>query len=90
MTAKYRVTLAGPAIQALEFQLPPKIAEAVRAFIIGPLAENPYRVGKKLRAPLDFAYAARRGEYRILYQIDGDQVLVEVIDIRHRAKAYRA
>jgi mRNA-degrading endonuclease RelE of RelBE toxin-antitoxin system len=25
-----------------------------------------------------------------LYQIDGDQVLVEVIDIRHRAKAYRA
>jgi mRNA interferase RelE/StbE len=90
MSQKYRVTLAGPAIQALEFKLPPKIAEAVWAFIIGPLAENPYRVGKKLRPPLDFAYVARRGEYRILYQIDGDQVLVEVIDIRHRAKAYRA
>jgi mRNA interferase RelE/StbE len=89
MNHKYRVTLAGPAIQALEFQMPPKIAEAVWAFIVGPLSENPYRVGKKLHAPLDFAYAARRGDYRILYQIDGDQVLIEVIDIRHRAKAYR-
>jgi mRNA interferase RelE/StbE len=34
-------------------------------------------------------YSARRGEYRVLYLIDGDRVIVDITSVTHRADAYR-
>ena len=53
------------------------------------LIANPYRVGKQLYPPLDHLYSARRGEYRILYEIDERRRTVIVASIRHRRDAYR-
>jgi mRNA interferase RelE/StbE len=52
-------------------------------------AANPYRVGKPLLQPLAPRYSARRGEYRVLYLIGNDRVIVDITSVTHRADAYR-
>ena len=64
-----------------------QVALAALALISGDLAENPYRVGKALQAPLEGRYSARRGDYRILYRVGGQ--VITILDIRHRRDAYR-
>jgi mRNA interferase RelE/StbE len=85
----YEVVLSPGARRALAEQLPEAVAAACFAFIAGPLAENPRRVGKPLRNELAGTYAARRGEFRVIYDIDDNRIRVEVISIRHRRDAYR-
>ncbi len=58
-------------------------------FIYGPLAANPYRLGKPLVGELAGLRSARRGAYRVIYRIDTAYVVVEVVHIDHRAHAYR-
>ncbi len=53
------------------------------------LAENPHRVGKPLLEPLAPQYSARRGEYRVLYLIEDEQVTIIITSVTHRADAYR-
>lgn len=86
----YDVLLSGSAKRALTHDLPHSVAVACFEFIFGPLAENPYRVGRRLRAPLDPLFAARRGEFRVVYEIRESQVVVEVVTIRHRRDVYRS
>jgi mRNA interferase RelE/StbE len=71
-------------------ELPEKVAAAVFEFIIGPLADNPHRVGKQLKGPLFPLYVARRGEYRVIYRIVSDLVVIEVVSVVHRRDAYRS
>jgi Cytotoxic translational repressor of toxin-antitoxin stability system len=85
----YRIVLAPPARRAFENGLPAAVAAAAWEFISGPLSEEPFRVGKPLRGPLHGLWSARRGQYRVLYRIDGDAVLVTVVSIAHRRDAYR-
>jgi mRNA-degrading endonuclease RelE of RelBE toxin-antitoxin system len=84
----YRVVLRPAALRTLQ-SMPEKIAIACWEFIHGPLAENPRRVGKPLLEPLAPQYSARRGEYRVLYLIEDEQVTVIITAISHRADAYR-
>jgi mRNA interferase RelE/StbE len=84
----YRVILRPAAVRALQ-SMPEKIAAACWEFIHGPLAENPQRLGKPLLAPLAPQYSARRGEYRVLYLIEDEQVTVIITCVTHRADAYR-
>ena len=85
----YEVVLSPGARRALAEQLPEAVAAACFAFIAGPLAESPRRVGNPLRNELAGTYAARRGEFRVIYDIDDNRIRVEVISIRHRRDAYR-
>lgn len=85
----YRVTLSRQARRALTEDLPEAVAVACWEFIAGPLAENPQRVGKHLRAPMDKMHSARRGEFRVIYEIQERHVHVHVLSIKHRRDAYR-
>lgn len=85
----YEVILSPGARRALSDGLPEAVAAACFEFIRGPLAENPWRVGKPLRNELAGTYSARRGEFRIVYDIDDNIVRVAVISIRHRRDSYR-
>ena len=85
----YRIELTSSARRALEEALPETVAVACWEFIAGPLAEDPYRVGKALRDHLAGRYSARRGQFRLIYQIFDDRVVVRVIHIAHRRDAYR-
>jgi mRNA-degrading endonuclease RelE of RelBE toxin-antitoxin system len=65
-------------------RLPDKIATACVEFVFGPLAKEPYRVGRPLRGQLTGLYSARRGSYRIIYRIEDGDDHVEIIHIDHR------
>jgi mRNA-degrading endonuclease RelE of RelBE toxin-antitoxin system len=70
-------------------RLPEKIATACVEFVFGGLAENPQRVGRALRFDLEGKRSARRGDFRVIYEIDEQQRVVTVIAIDHRGDVYR-
>ena len=82
------LVVAGPARRAID-RLPDKVALAVLDYLVGPLLENPQRVGKPLRGDLAGLHSARVGAYRIVYEIDEANRTVRVIYIDHRADIYR-
>lgn len=86
---RYRLRLSSAARRALADTLPESVAAAVWEFLDGPLRDNPQRVGKPLRLELEGYHSARRGQYRVVYRILEDEVVVEVIKISHRGDAYR-
>ena len=60
-------------------------------FITTTLLEKPRRLGKPLLyPPYAGTWSARRGTYRVLYEIDEENRIVVVTAVEHRADAYRA
>jgi mRNA interferase RelE/StbE len=84
----YELRVTGPAERQLA-RLTEGAAAAIVEFMIGPLVENPHRVGGPLLRELAGLHSARRGVYRIVYEIDDDQHRVVVHRIDHRASVYR-
>ena len=70
-------------------RIPDKVRHAAVATILGPIAENPRRAGKPLMDELEGLRSARRGDYRIIYEIDEASRTVLVHRIRHRRHVYR-
>jgi mRNA interferase RelE/StbE len=85
----YRVRYTRAARRALSDELPVHVVDAVLALIDGDLAREPGRVGKPLRPPLDGTWSARRGTYRLLYEIDQQARTVTITAIESRSDAYR-
>ncbi|MGH3358368.1 MAG: type II toxin-antitoxin system RelE family toxin [Nocardioidaceae bacterium] len=83
---RYDVRLTPAAIRDLD-RISPRYVGAIVEFAYGALADYPHRVGKPLRQELEGLHAARRGDYRVLYEINDDQVLVHRVD--HRSRVYR-
>jgi mRNA-degrading endonuclease RelE of RelBE toxin-antitoxin system len=88
--SRYELVIAPTAKKQLAEQLPESVALAAYEFIVGPLLDNPHRVGKQLRPPLEDRYSARRGTYRALYRIDDEHRQVTVVGVFGRSDAYRA
>ena len=86
---RYRLVISPTARRQLTEHLPESVAFAAYEFILGPLLNNPQRVGKRLRPPLDDRYSARRGTYRVIYRINKEQRAVTVVGVIHRSDAYR-
>lgn len=85
----YTIVWSSAARRAIHQDLPETVAAACLEFILGPLAENPRRVGKPLHGKLEGLHAARRGEYRVVYRIEEARVVVFIAAVRHRRDAYR-
>ena len=91
MTDRYELGTTTSARRALTERLPSEVAAAAVEFLTGPLLDNPRRVGKQLTQELTGVYSARLArDWRILYEIDEQKRVVIVLDIRHRASAYRS
>ena len=86
---RHVLAITPTARRQLTEQLPEAVAAAAYEFIVGPLLDNPYRIGKQLRPPLDDRHSARRGTYRVIYRIDDHRRTVTVVDVAHRRDAYR-
>lgn len=84
----YRVRLTKRARRRLD-ALREDVRAAVLESIVGPIADNPRRLGHALEAPLEGQYSARRGEYRILYRIDDDERIIYVLTVGHHRDVYR-
>lgn len=84
----YGITFATGGRRAVA-RLPEKVATAAVEFVYGSLADNPRRVGKPLIGDLKGTWSARRGDYRVLYDVDDEAQVVTVLAVTHRADAYR-
>lgn len=85
---EYRLVVAASAERSLA-RLPAPAAAAVVEFMVGPLVNSPRRVGHPLQRELAGLWAARRGPYRIVYEIDDTKRVVAAIRVAHRADVYR-
>ncbi|MDT4903723.1 MAG: mRNA interferase RelE/StbE [Pseudonocardiales bacterium] len=86
---RYELVIAPTARRQPTEHLPEAVAFAAYEFIVGPLLDNPHRVGKRLRPPLDDRHSARRGTYRVIYRINNTRRTVTVVGVIPRSDAYR-
>jgi mRNA interferase RelE/StbE len=56
---------------------------------IEELAENPFPPGVCKLQGTERTYRIRQGDYRIIYDVLADRLLVLIIRVRHRRDAYR-
>ncbi len=85
----YELQITPPAARAISERLPEAVTAAVIEFLTTALVEHPHRVGKPLRGQLEGIFSARRGTYRVLYEIRDEHRQVVVYRIEHRRDAYR-
>ena len=86
--AGYALRVAASAERQLA-RLPERIAAAVVEFILGPVSENPRRAGHPLQRELAGLWSARRGAYRVVYEIDDELSIVTILRVEHRTDIYR-
>jgi mRNA interferase RelE/StbE len=68
-------------------KLDKQVIPVIKATIAG-LADNPRPHGyKKLKG--EDAYRIRTGDYRVIYEIDDEKIIVTVVSAGHRKSVYR-
>ena len=84
---KYRIEFS-PTAES-QFKKLPKEVQIRLKHRIDSLIENPFPRGvKKLSAQENF-YRLRRGDHRIIYQVQGKAFLVLILKLGHRKNVYR-
>ena len=84
----YEVEITPEGLRHLN-RLPNKVRDAALESMLGPIAENPQRLGKPLVGELEGPRSARRGDYRIIYEILEEDAVVLVHRVQHRRDVYR-
>ena len=86
--AKYRVVIKPSASKEIDAVGQKKDRQRI-VLRIQSLGENPRPFGcEKLSGQLD-RYRVREGNYRILYSIDDEKLLIDVTKVGHRKDVYR-
>jgi len=85
--ASYRIEVKPSALKELE-KLPRPILLKVVTAIRG-LGDDPYPQGVKKLAGFERTYRVRVGEYRILYDVYHEKLIIQIIRVKHRKDAYR-
>jgi mRNA interferase RelE/StbE len=85
---RYTVYLARPAQKFLS-RLRDATQRARFERVIDALAQNPRPAGCQPLQGVSGAYRVRVGDFRILYQIEDDRLIVLVTDIGSRGQIYR-
>jgi mRNA interferase RelE/StbE len=76
-------------VSVISTNSPEKVRHAALEAIFGPIADNPNRLGKPLVGELEGLWSARRGDYRIIYEVFEDDQIVLIHRVQHRRDAYR-
>jgi len=87
MSKPYRVLIEPAAwsqIMALDVKQQSRVVEAIEA-----LEENARPSGVVKLSGADNLYRVRTGDYRIIYQIDADVLVVIVVKVGHHRDVYR-
>lgn len=83
----YRIEFARSAtkdLRGIDRQWIPRIFAAVEQ-----LAENPLPIGCKKLVGSEHTYRIRVGDYRIVYDMQNNDLVVYVIRVRHRRDVYK-
>ncbi|HJZ11856.1 MAG TPA: type II toxin-antitoxin system RelE/ParE family toxin [Acidobacteriota bacterium] len=85
--ASHQIEWKRSAVKELE-KLPrpyiPKIVAAVKE-----LSKNPYPQGMKNLVGSEHTYRIREGDYRRVYEVFENRLVVQIVRVRHRKDAYR-
>ena len=84
----YEVEITPEGLRHLN-RLPDKVRQAALDSIFGSIAQNPQRLGKPPMGELEELRSARRGDYRIIYEILEDEQVVLIHRVQHRLDVYR-
>jgi mRNA interferase RelE/StbE len=88
VTTPYRIELTRDAVRALA-----KLDKPVRRRIQGAidrLADDPRPAGMIPLRGAPGAFRIRVGDYRVIYALHDDRLLIVVIDLGHRRDVYRS
>jgi len=84
----YEVEITPEGLRHLN-RLPEKVRHAALETIFGPISKNPQRLGKPLVGELEGLRSARRGDYRVIYEILEQDETVLIHRIQHRRDVYQ-
>ncbi|MGH3765449.1 MAG: type II toxin-antitoxin system RelE family toxin [Pseudonocardiaceae bacterium] len=84
---RYRLEITRDALRALA-KLDKPVRRRVQA-AIDELSEQPRPPGVLALQGLRRAYRLRVGNYRVIYTVDDNRLLVLVVDLGHRREIYR-
>ncbi len=68
-------------------RLPKKLQKKIREFLME--LKQPYIISAKKMKGTENTYRIRIGDYRVLYKIYTDELIVVIIKIAHRKHVYR-
>ena len=71
-------------------KITPTVRDLIRKAIETRLTVDPNNVGKPLRYSLKGHRRLRVGDYRVIYRVDNDLVIVYIIEIDHRKDLYES
>ena len=57
--------------------------------ILDSLSQDPRPVGVRKLAGYENLYRVRIGQYRVIYEVNDDNLIIRVTRVRHRREAYR-
>jgi len=69
-------------------RLPKKTINSIIS-TVGELKNNPHPAGSKKIIGTEHTYRQRVGDYRIVYSIESNCLLIEVVRVGHRKDVYR-
>jgi mRNA interferase RelE/StbE len=85
--ASYQIDWKASAVKELK-RLPkdliPRVVSAVT-----DLATNPFPQGSIKLKGSQFTYRIRIGDYRVIYTVESQLLIVEIVRVRHRRDVYR-
>lgn len=94
----YEVEITPEGLRHLDW-LPERVRFVALETILGPIPENPQRgralgwkvwsLGKPLVGELEGLHSARRGDYRIVYEVLEEDQVVVIHRVQHRRDIYR-
>lgn len=85
--ASYRIEWKNSAYKELQKLPRPTIVKVVAA--ISDLSNDPYPSGVKKLIGSERSYRIRVGDYRVIYEIVEDKLIMEIVRVRHRKDVYR-
>ncbi|WP_419920595.1 type II toxin-antitoxin system RelE family toxin [Candidatus Poriferisodalis sp.] len=85
--SRYKVEIARRAVKSIA-RLPRREQLRVRA-AVDLLADEPRPPGCVALADEDSVYRVRVGDYRIVYEVVDDRLVVQVVRVGHRRDVYR-
>ncbi len=57
--------------------------------MVEALAQNPRPLGCRRLRGFENLWRIRTGDYRVIYQVFDDEMVVDIVAVRHRSQAYR-
>jgi mRNA interferase RelE/StbE len=85
--ASYKIEWKNSAYKELQKLPRPIITRVVAA--VSELSNEPFPHGVKKLAGSEFSYRIRVGDYRVVYEVFADRLIIEIVRVRHRKDVYR-